>query len=154
MVIVQVKSSLSDTGFKPSDIEKFRSFTEDFLDLSTPAANYRHKYHSHLLTIIQTFKDKYLEIAGNFPEVEVDYYLVTRGDENEIDQAACDTVIRLQEAVHRHLLKLRAHFLRSTHKPSWNMCESESRQQGQSNGQRSHWRQMMDMSAWCRFPNM
>ena len=78
IVIVQVKSSLSDTGFKPSDIAKFRSFTEDFLDLSTPAANYRHKYHSHLLTIIQTFKDKYLEIAGNFPEVEVDYYLVTR----------------------------------------------------------------------------
>ena len=60
IVIVQVKSSLSETGFKLDDIRKFQSFSDDLLDLGTPASSYKHKYHDALITLINTFKDKYL----------------------------------------------------------------------------------------------
>jgi hypothetical protein len=103
ILIVQVKSSLSETGFKPEDVRKFISFTNDFLDLATPSQNYRHKYHNHLITIMQTFKDKYLEIAGHFPEIALDYYLVTRGDETQVEQAVQDEIDNLRGAVGSHL---------------------------------------------------
>lgn len=103
IIIVQVKSSLADTGFKPDDVRKFVSFTNDFLDLATPSQNYKHKYHNHLITVMQTFKDKYLEIAGHFPELALDYYLVTRGDETPVEQVTQDEIKILESAVKKHL---------------------------------------------------
>jgi hypothetical protein len=99
IVAVQVKSSLSETGFKLDDIRKFQSFVDDILDLGTPADTYKHKYHQHLITLMNTFKDKYNSIMDQFPELSIDFYLVTRGDETELDGAAKDEVVKLTSKV-------------------------------------------------------
>jgi hypothetical protein len=56
IVAVQVKSSLSKTGFEMGDIRKFQSFSDDLYDLATPAIKYKHKYHDDLITVINTFR--------------------------------------------------------------------------------------------------
>jgi AIPR protein len=95
IVIAQIKSSLSETGFKLDDIRKLHSFVDDLLDLGTPAESYKHKYHQHLITLMNTFKDKYRSIMDHFPELAVDFHLVTRGDETGLDGAAEEEVDKL-----------------------------------------------------------
>ena len=52
LVIIQVKSSLTETGFNALDVEKFKLFTEDLLNLSRPASAFAHKYQPRLLTLV------------------------------------------------------------------------------------------------------
>lgn len=99
IVVVQVKSSLSETGFKLAEIRNFQSFTDDLLDLGTLANNYKHKYHQHLITLMTTFKETYKSIMAHFPELSIDFYLVTRGDETTLDMVAQDEVNKLTRKV-------------------------------------------------------
>jgi hypothetical protein len=99
LVMVQVKSSLSETGFKETDVEKFRLFTNDLLDLTRDTSTMTEKYHPHLLTIMRTFKQRYIQLAGNFPEVAIDYYYVTRGDETETNSPTVEAIDRLKASV-------------------------------------------------------
>lgn len=110
VVVVQVKSSLSETGFKTDDIRKFQSFSNDLLDIGTPAENYKHKYHQHLITLMNTFKDKYKSIMANFPDLSVDFYMVTRGDETALDQVAEDEVARLISIVQTQIAHSNCNF--------------------------------------------
>lgn len=99
LVMVQVKSSLNETGYKAIEVEKFRLFTEDLLNLGRDASTLTHKYHSHLLTIMRTFKQRYIQLAGNFPDIAIDYYYVTRGDETVLGPDVEEAIDRLKGAV-------------------------------------------------------
>lgn len=103
LILFQSKSSDSETGFKADDIDKFTKFVDDLLDLGKEASLFHYKYEGHLRTIMQTFKSKYLSIAGNFPKVDIDFYYVTKGDETKISTTEQDAVDRLEAMVKKHL---------------------------------------------------
>jgi hypothetical protein len=103
VMVFQVKSSRSDTGFKPDDIDKMAHFADDLLlitDLS--GKKLAQKYHSHLVSIINAFKKTYLSAAGNFPSLHLEFYYVTRGDEDTLNAAGKAAMKRLIEIVHKH----------------------------------------------------
>jgi hypothetical protein len=103
LIIFQSKSSESETGFKADDIDKFARFVDDLLDMSKDPSKFNYKYEGHLISIMQTYRSKYLSIAGNFPTVELDFYYVTRGDETGITKTEQDAIDRLSAAVRKHL---------------------------------------------------
>lgn len=99
-MVFQVKSSLTETGISPCDIDKFAHFADDLLDLS--GTNLAGKYESRLITRMQTFKDKYLEFAHNFPRLILEFYYITRGDGITINIAEQAAIERLRSVVTRH----------------------------------------------------
>lgn len=103
IIIIQVKSSASDTGFKPGDVIKFEKFTEDLLDLPKKVSDLKHKYQPHLLTLMGTFKEKFLEMSVDMPDVQIHYYLVTRGDDEIITPSVADEIEVLRKTVAKHL---------------------------------------------------
>lgn len=100
IMVFQVKSSLRETGFKPGDVDLFAHFADRLLTLSP--IDLAGLYTPRILTRIQTFKDKYLEAAGNFPSLRLEFYYVTRGDEVKINKAEKTAVDRLQAIVEKH----------------------------------------------------
>jgi hypothetical protein len=103
LVLFQSKSSASETGYKEEDVDKFTKFVDDLLNLGKNPSKFHYKYEGHLRTIMQTYKTKYLSIAGNFPKVHVDFYYVTKGDETTITMPVQEAVDRLEAMVKRHL---------------------------------------------------
>ena len=97
---MQIKEA---NGFAKTAIEKLVFFTDDLLDLSLHTSTLGVKYHARLLGLMQIFKDKYLRLAGNFPDVSVDYYYITRGDEVRPDTKARDAADKVKQVVSRHL---------------------------------------------------
>ena len=56
-MVFQVKSSKSDTGFKPDDIDKCAHFADDLLNMTgTPSKPLALRYNVHLATITEAFK--------------------------------------------------------------------------------------------------
>ncbi len=111
LVIIQAKSSERETGFKAADVDKFIFFTDELLDLSqSDASRFAHKYQKHLVTIMQTFKDKYLQVGGTFPEVEIEYYYITKADETVPGPATDDSIQRLEVIVKKHMRDARFTF--------------------------------------------
>jgi len=100
IMVFQVKSSVSETGFSPPEIDKLAHFADDLLNLS--GADLAGKYEARLITRMQTFKDKYLEVAHNFPRLVLEFYYVTRGDGETLTPAADAAVERLKQAVAKH----------------------------------------------------
>lgn len=107
VIIFQIKSS---GGFSPIEINKLDLFTDDLIDLSKPAKQFKVKYHSELIEIMQVFKDKYLQIVGNFPELAIDYYYISKIDEKQADTKAKDAAEKLKNVVKKHFSKARAEF--------------------------------------------
>ncbi len=103
LILFQSKSSESETGFKADDIDKFTNFVDDLLDMGKNSTQFNYKYEGHLRTIMQTYKTKYLSIAGNFPKVQIDFYYVTKGDETTISPTDQDAIDRLEAMVKKHL---------------------------------------------------
>jgi len=103
IILFQSKSSESETGYKAEDIGKFTRFIDDLLDLSKDASKFHYKYEGHLVTIMNTFKNKYLEIAGNFPKVQIDFYYVTKGDETTTTKVVQDSINELSAMIKKHL---------------------------------------------------
>jgi hypothetical protein len=100
--VFQVKSSLSETGFKPDDIDKLGIFADHLLHLTLDHREIEHLYESHILRIMQSFKDAYLAVAANYPTLHLDFYYVTRGDEVSLNGAAEEAVRRLRKQVSKH----------------------------------------------------
>jgi hypothetical protein len=77
VMIVQCKHS---GGFKPTEIEKWWEFTEDFFDLSKPANSFWARYNESVLRIMGTWKSQYLKVSGAFPEITIEYLYITGDD--------------------------------------------------------------------------
>lgn len=93
LIIMQVKQT---SGFSPVQVDKFFFFTEDLLDLGRPAAEFSKKYHPRLIEIMSVFKDKFQVIAGQIPEVAIDYYYISRCDVDPND-LAIDAAKRVEQ---------------------------------------------------------
>ena len=103
VMIFQVKSSKSDTGFKPDDIDKMAHFADDLLLVTDRSSKkLSQKYHSHLVTIIEAFKKAYVDAAHNFPSLHLEFYYVTRGDGDTLNVAGEAARDRLIEVVRKH----------------------------------------------------
>lgn len=102
VLVFQVKSSKSETGFKPDDIDKFAHFTDVLLNLSHATANLSQLYQSKILLMIDTFQAVLRSAAHNFPPIRVDFYYVTRGDGELLSVAAREAEDRLRSAFRRH----------------------------------------------------
>jgi len=102
IMVFQSKSSLSDTGFKPDDIDRFAFFVDDLLDMTTPTKAVAPKYTAQLVSIVQSFKNTYMAVAQNFPALHLEFFYVTRGDGNTLNAAAAAAKDRLFAAVHKH----------------------------------------------------
>jgi AIPR protein len=100
IMVFQTKSSLSETGFKPGDIDLFTHFADALLTLTD--IDLTGQYTPRILTRIQTFKDKLLEAAGDFPSLRLEFYYVTRGDEEEMNVATVAAKDRLQAVIKKH----------------------------------------------------
>lgn len=99
IIFLQIKTS---GGFKPTEIEKWISLTDDFFDLSKPAGGYGTRYNNSVIKIMRTWKEKYLNLIGGFPPVSVDYYYIT-GDDAFPDEYAIDAGNRVKAKLAAHL---------------------------------------------------
>lgn len=102
IMVFQCKSSLSETGFKEEDIDSFARFADALLSIKTPAKNYAGIYQPRIITLMQIFKDRYLEIADSFPRLFLEFYLVTRGDGSTLNAGARAAEQRLRDAITKH----------------------------------------------------
>ena len=102
VMVFQSKSSLTETGFKPEEIDKFAFFVDDLLDMTNPSKKLAGKYTPHMLSIIGAFKKTYLSVAQNFPALQIEFYYVTRGDGNSLNSAAIASRERVLKAVAKH----------------------------------------------------
>jgi AIPR protein len=87
LMIIQCKHS---GGFKPTEIEKWLEFTEDFFDLSRPANSFGTRYNDRVVRIMGTWKTQYLKVSGAFPEITIEYLYIT-GDDVAPDAYAEDS---------------------------------------------------------------
>lgn len=106
LVILQAKQK---AGFAPTAINKLTAFSDDLLDLSRRPDAYTQTYNPRALEMMALFKNKYQQIAGAFPEVEIDYYYVTKADEDP-NADAVKAVERLKLKVGAHLSSAKCEF--------------------------------------------
>jgi AIPR protein len=99
LIIIQCKTS---GGSKPTEIEKWLEFTDDFLDLSRPAKSFGVRYNPRIVTHMQLWKGQYIKASGAFPSIDVDYFYIT-GDDVIPDAYAEDSGKRVRERVAKHL---------------------------------------------------
>ena len=102
IMVFQVKSSLSDTGFKPDEIDKFGFFIDDLLDMTSSSKKLAGKYTPQILSLVGAFKSTYLSVAQSFPALHIEFYYVTRGDGVSINAAATASKNRVLAAVEKH----------------------------------------------------
>ena len=102
VMIFQSKSSLSETGFKPEEIDKFGFFVDDLLNMSDTGKKVAGKYTAHMLSMIAAFKSTYLSAAQNFPALQIEFYYITRGDGVSLNVAAIASRDRVLKAVEKH----------------------------------------------------
>ena len=98
----QVKSSLSDTGFKPDEIDKFGFFIDDLLDMTSPEKHFAGKYTPQILLLMAAFKKTYLSVAQSFPALHIEFYYVTRGDGVTLNVASNAAKNRVLANVSKH----------------------------------------------------
>lgn len=101
LLFMQVKRS---GGFKTTEIDKLVFLTDDFLDLSKDVSKLSSKYNPTVLKIMRTFKEKYLQVSGSFPEILIDYYYIT-GDDVTPDPGAIASGDRVAAKAKGHLNK-------------------------------------------------
>jgi hypothetical protein len=87
LVIMQIKDS--ECGFSPLELQKLQSFADDLLDLGKSVASLAPKYKGNaaarLRGLMEMFKAQYTEIAGAFPDFEIEFLYITRGDDLQPD---------------------------------------------------------------------
>lgn len=99
VVFVQVKTS---GGIKPTEIEKWLPFTEDFFDLSKDPSSFGMRYNDTVKLAMRVWRDKYLKMVQNHPDLTVDYYYIT-GDDAVPDSYALDACRRIEAAAAKHI---------------------------------------------------
>lgn len=97
--IIQAKNS---SGFFESVLDKFISSTENLLDLSKDIANFSGLYNERVITTFGAFKNAFLSLAGKHPEIEFNYFYVTKGDRDEVHDNVQLRVMELKSTVARH----------------------------------------------------
>ena len=93
LIFIQVKTS---GGIKPTEIEKWLTLTEDFFDLSKEPDSFGERYNSKVKSIMQIWREQYIKIVQNFPELHIDYYYIT-GDDAIADSYAEDACDRVRQ---------------------------------------------------------
>ena len=76
--IIQSKTSPS---FSEDTIDKFRSATEDLLNLGNSIEKFSSRYNVDLLKMVSIFRETYQKLAANSPSLEVCFYYITHGGE-------------------------------------------------------------------------
>lgn len=99
LIIFQIKRS---GGFKPTEIEKWLLFTEDFLDLSKDPDKFGKRYNEKIKTMMRVWRSQYLRVAAESPDLSVDYYYIT-GDDVWPDEYADDACGRVRAKVDTYL---------------------------------------------------
>lgn len=100
LLFFQVKHS---GGIKPTEIEKWLETTNDFFDLSVdPNTAFGTRYNKAIKTAMRVWREQYLKMSGNFPEVLIDFYYIT-GDDAVPDAYALDSCNRVKERVEKSL---------------------------------------------------
>jgi hypothetical protein len=92
LIFFQVKTS---GGIKPTEIEKWLPFTDDFFDLSKDPESFGTRYNEKVKMMMRIWRDQYLRIVVHFPELNIDYYYIT-GDDAAPDAYALDACARVQ----------------------------------------------------------
>jgi hypothetical protein len=93
LVIFQCKEG---NGFSPIEMGKFVFFADDLLDPHREEADYKDSYHDKLKALMQTFKDKYSQVAGSVTSMEIDLIYVSKLD---VDEPADDTDVKEKETL-------------------------------------------------------
>jgi AIPR protein len=99
LIIIQCKHS---GGFKPTEIEKWIEFSDDFFDLSKPADSFGERYNDRIVRIMRTWKDKYLKASGAFPDITVEFFYIT-GDDAAFNNYVEDSGRRVMDKVAKHI---------------------------------------------------
>jgi hypothetical protein len=102
VMVFQSKSSTSETGFKPEEIDKFGFFIDDLLHMTISPKKIAAKYTPHMLSIISAFKQTYLAAAQNFPSLQIEFYYVTRGDGITLNASAVAARDRVLKTITKH----------------------------------------------------
>lgn len=102
LIFIQVKTS---GGFKSTEAQKLVFLADDFLDLSKDAGSLADKYNPLVLRAMRSFKEKYLQISGGFPDIAVDFYYATGDDAPPPDAKAQAAAEHVKEKVRGHLNK-------------------------------------------------
>lgn len=77
LIIIQSKTT---TGFSENAIQRLISTTKDLLNLNNSLGEFETVYDSQLLRIVKNFRKTYFDLSTKFPELNVVYYYVTKGD--------------------------------------------------------------------------
>jgi hypothetical protein len=99
LLIIQCKHG---GGFKPTEIDKWIEFSDDFFALSKPADSFGPRYNDRVVRIMRIWKEKYLKVSGSFPDITVEYFYIT-GDDVIPDNYAEDSGRRVMEHVSKHI---------------------------------------------------
>lgn len=99
LLFFQVKQS---GGFKPTEIEKWLTFADDFFDLSKAASSFGKRYNASVVRKMKVWKEQFLRISGSFPSISIDYYYIT-GDAVEPDDYALNSGDRVKAATLKHV---------------------------------------------------
>ncbi|MBI5844895.1 MAG: AIPR family protein [Deltaproteobacteria bacterium] len=97
LYIIQCKTS---TGFSETAIDKLISTTEDLFDLSKPTSDLKTAYNESLLVAIERFRDIYQSLASKFPQLHMNYFYATKGD--EVHPNVQRKITRLESTVKNH----------------------------------------------------
>ena len=76
-----------ETGFKETPTERFRSFSEDLINLEETNSDYDGVYSDHLTTQINLFKDIYIKLAPKHPKLRVNFYYATRATSDDVPKS-------------------------------------------------------------------
>jgi hypothetical protein len=106
LLVMQVKQN---QGFSPNEINKLVFLSDDLLDLGRQPSQYKTTYNAKVLEVMRVFKAKYQEIAGAFPDVFIDYYYITKCDENQNADAE-GAAERIKQKVKDHLSNAQGNF--------------------------------------------
>ena len=99
LIVIQCKTS---GGFKPTEIEKWLEFTDDFLDLSKSPKGFGTRYNSRVVGHMELWKEQYIKASSAFPSLGVEYFYIT-GDDATPDSYVEDSAKRVRERVAKHL---------------------------------------------------
>lgn len=92
LLFFQVKTS---GGIKPTEIEKWLSLTDDFFDLSIDPNSFGTRYNNKIKMMMRIWREQFLRIVNQFPELHIDYYYIT-GDDAEPDDYASNACARVK----------------------------------------------------------
>ena len=99
IVFLQVKHS---GGMKPTEIEKWLPWADDFFDLSRDPTSFGNRYNADVKKLMYVWRDKYIRMAQNHPELAIDYYYIS-GDDAAPDAYALDACHRVETATLKHV---------------------------------------------------